>query len=1085
MLNNIYTKSDITNYYRNNLGNSRRDKIKTSLNSKSSSRQRNTTSNLNINDVSNKLYKKKREISLNSFENNNSLSSKKSIFKHSNILSTDLSKYSYNSNSKGSSKVLYQSNEFKKIINNNYTNRKATHLSSSTNLKRIINAKEKEMEKIFEYNKIVKTQFDGPPIKKKKINDISNYNKIKNPNTTRKITSNILSRNNHELIYKKKLIPNSAKETKETLTTTEEEQKDFKDESIKSEIFFSNRFKTRIIKNNNKYVNKENKRTIKKPINHFKKIQIEKEAKKKLEINVIIIQRFWKKWFNNVYLNKIIKIQSFYKSYSIRKKMLILIQKINLIQSFLKTKFLKQKIVNLRKNSVIIQKNFKRYLKKKNINKLRQSIIKIQKVYKSFIKRKKFKDLRKKIIKIQKAYKTMIIKKKITDYNLVYKLIAIMHGFLIRKKMKTLKNSVLFIQKLFKGFKERKKINKLRNNVIQIQKIFKGILQRKKSLNLKNKVKLIQKISKGYLDKKRMINLRKKVLLVQKSYRRFIYRKKFIDFKNKTIIIQKILKGYNIKKTLKLLKNKVIIIQKIIKVIYKRKQISILKQKVIKIQSIIRCILSKLKIKKLKTTLSNLIKKLEIKIKKKGFKFLISQFLRKITSLNFNKQNKEGIDEGYKRLIRILNEYGSGIRNFPRPYCEIGTNLKILKRIIDKTNNSNDDDLFLFKAFDMKYSGITSQLILNVSEKKNKLNKIVNQNKNNNNNIMKKFQDENIEENKENENKKIEEAKILAEDVYETKSFLKSKNITSKIEKINMKNFLYNKWNYFIKKKFIQNYIDEMKKIIKIQRNIKLFLMRKQIIYQLNKSTKFLTKVKFFEIILREAITNNVRKTTLIHFHKIIPLLKKKRITVKEEKKIIPLSPKSQKIVFTPIIKRKKSKFDKELIINNINKKVINKNKDKDKENEMCTKYRNSITFKKRTNLIIPIITNKEEKTIKRESTLKKKNKKKILIHTKIVDEPEINNNCKTEQNNNSNLFYNQNDEFITLRSGIDNELEESKNLNSQKITEKSFESSGSIIINDREIYVNTNNIIPININDPKKKMKSAFFNIIVNNIKK
>ena len=167
MLNNIYTKSDITNYYRNNLGNSRRDKIKTSLNSKSSSRQRNTTSNLNINDVSNKLYKKKREISLNSFENNNSLSSKKSIFKHSNILSTDLSKYSYNSNSKGSSKVLYQSNEFKKIINNNYTNRKATHLSSSTNLKKIINAKEKEMEKIFEYNKIVKTQFDGPPIKKK------------------------------------------------------------------------------------------------------------------------------------------------------------------------------------------------------------------------------------------------------------------------------------------------------------------------------------------------------------------------------------------------------------------------------------------------------------------------------------------------------------------------------------------------------------------------------------------------------------------------------------------------------------------------------------------------------------------------------------------------------------------------------------------------------------------------------------------------------------------------------------------------------------------------------------------------------
>ena len=177
------------------------------------------------------------------------------------------------------------------------------------------------------------------------------------------------------------------------------------------------------------------------------------------------------------------------------------------------------------------------------------------------------------------------------------------------------------------------------------------------------------------------------------------------------------MKGYNIKKAFKNLKKKVIKIQKIIKGIYQRKQISNLKQKTIKIQTLIRCFLIKQKIKKLKTTLSKLIKKLEIKLKKKGFKFLIFQYQRKITSFNFNRQNKEGIDEGYKRLIKILNEYGSGIRNFPRPYCEIGTNLKILKKIIDKTNNL-DDDLFLFKAFDIKYSGITSQLILNVSEKK-------------------------------------------------------------------------------------------------------------------------------------------------------------------------------------------------------------------------------------------------------------------------------------------------------------------------------------------------------------------------------
>ena len=93
MFNNIYKKSNITNY-RNNLGDNRRVRVKTSLNSNTSRRQRNTLSNLNINSVSNNLNTKKREISLNSFENNNSLSSKKSIFRHSNILSTDLSKYS-------------------------------------------------------------------------------------------------------------------------------------------------------------------------------------------------------------------------------------------------------------------------------------------------------------------------------------------------------------------------------------------------------------------------------------------------------------------------------------------------------------------------------------------------------------------------------------------------------------------------------------------------------------------------------------------------------------------------------------------------------------------------------------------------------------------------------------------------------------------------------------------------------------------------------------------------------------------------------------------------------------------------------
>ena len=55
----------------------------------------------------------------------------------------------------------------------------------------------------------------------------------------------------------------------------------------------------KITKINNKKVNKENKKTVKKPINNFKKVVFntknENESKKKLEKKVLIIQRFWKK----------------------------------------------------------------------------------------------------------------------------------------------------------------------------------------------------------------------------------------------------------------------------------------------------------------------------------------------------------------------------------------------------------------------------------------------------------------------------------------------------------------------------------------------------------------------------------------------------------------------------------------------------------------------------------------------------------------------------------------------------------------------------------------------------------------------
>ena len=105
------------------------------------------------------------------------------------------------------------------------------------------------------------------------------------------------------------------------------------------------------------------------------------------------------------------------------------------------------------------------------------------------------------------------------------------------------------------------------------------------------------------------------------------------------------------------------------------------------------------------------------------------------------------------------------MKTFPRPYCEIGSNIKVLKKIFEKDNNFNDD-LFLFKAFDIKYSGITNQLIFNFNEKKNKLKKINNG-----------FSNINKNENNENYNFyfiKYENDKNIIYDIFEKKTFLKS-----------------------------------------------------------------------------------------------------------------------------------------------------------------------------------------------------------------------------------------------------------------------------------------------------------------------
>ncbi len=522
-------------------------------------------------------------------------------------------------------------------------------------------------------------------------------------------------------------------------------------------------------------------------------------------------------------------------------------------------------------------------------------------------------------------------------------------------------------------------------------------------------------------------------------YRGFIIKKKFLDLKKKTITIEKVFKGYLIRKKFK---NLII--------------------KITKIQSIFRGFLYKREFHYIKRTLSNLIKILSKHIKT-IFKYLTNQFKKKKSSIIFfkiqseKKNNKfnQFFEEGIYNeinLIKILKENGKGIKSFPRPYCEIGNSYKILKKIIDKSNNIGDD-LYLCKAFDIKYSGITSQLILNVSEKKYQLNKLVSKES-----IIVPFNEKNDNDyDYEHDNDKI---KDLAEDIFETKMFLKSKNITSEI--VGEKTVINNR-HYFTKKYVI----DEVKKISLIQKNIKKFLKNKKNkhLNKENSKSVFLSKVKVFRLVLKECIVNNVRKNVFELFGKIRFFLGKKEINLNN--------------------------------CNNDIKKENKKNSFSEKKNNN-NKLDNIFLKKQQSN---PIKKNIDIDDLKNEiNKINTLRKKKISIQTNIIDEPTIEEHYKTNENikydlynnineinnNENNLNYNPINEFITIRRFDSDESKKNsrKNSNQRLKKEISFESSGSIIFNDKEIYVNINNIIPFKKND-KSKVRSNFFNVIVNNIKK
>jgi hypothetical protein len=204
------------------------------------------------------------------------------------------------------------------------------------------------------------------------------------------------------------------------------------------------------------------------------------------------------------------------------------------------------------------------------------------------------------------------------------------------------------------------------------------------------------------------------------------------------------------------------------------------------------------------------------------------------------KENNEKIDfeNEYEKLYKLLGKGNIvGTKNFPRPYSEIGVNLKIIKQKNEK--NNNQINIHLSKEQDMKYSGKTSQLIVDFINKKNILNKI-------NNGKLKNFNSKDIHFNKQK----------LKEELGDKKIFLKSKNIKAKEfniihsqKYINLikKKVCNQKWNYYSKKSFFKlntNIIEDKSKNDN----------KEQIII------KFGDKIKLFLLLIKECIQLNIRK---------------------------------------------------------------------------------------------------------------------------------------------------------------------------------------------------------------------------------
>ena len=242
----------------------------------------------------------------------------------------------------------------------------------------------------------------------------------------------------------------------------------------------------------------------------------------------------------------------------------------------------------------------------------------------------------------------------------------------------------------------------------------------------------------------------------------------------------------------------------------------------------------------------------------KEYSFNSESFTESNVSNVLSKQNthNEGyIETIFEKMKRIQGDGNiTGLKNFPRPYCEIGSQIKaLLRRLLKQTVR---DDNIISTENDMKYSGKTNQLIEDFSNKKKVLNEI--QYGENNNYRLKYINKKGKKIIKMNEDE-------LENEIKDKKTFLKSKNIQAeeynilKSEKyVNLirKRVVYNKWNRFTK-----NFYTTIgyRKLFVIQKNMKLYLKK------INEDTEDIkvkknTKKKLFRILFKENILHHVRK---------------------------------------------------------------------------------------------------------------------------------------------------------------------------------------------------------------------------------